>query len=387
MRKYLSKELEEYFVDLRHRFHSMPELAYEENQTSTLVCEELERMGIEYERGLAGTGVIARIGTDVSDQAIMLRADMDALPIDEETGLEYASKNPGVMHACGHDGHMTMLLAAASVLKNDPDLGGVVYLLFQPAEEGGAGAKKLIDDGLFDRYDIDRVFGLHNHPTEKYGRFMIKKGPIMASIDTWTVTVKGRSGHSSQPHRSINPIVVASHIVLAIKSISSLYIDPSSSHVVTVTKIEGGTTFNIIPDICIVHGSARCFDDGVRMAIRRRIEEISHSIAAGFGADVDVEYNGVYPVTSNSVVESARAAARKIGAEVSETHPPSMGSEDFSFFLQHTEGCYVWLGSEYSDGRDVFPLHSSRYDFNDDLIQLGASYWIELAKAELPPPQ
>ena len=265
---YFLKNEEEYFADLRRELHTVPELAYQEKRTSDIICSQLDRFGIEYERGIASTGIVAYIRRGFCGKSVALRADMDALPIEEKNSFAYVSKNSGIMHACGHDGHMVMLLAAAKKLSEDVEFDGTVYLLFQPAEEGGAGAKRMIEDGLFEKYTIDAVFGLHNHPTEKFGRFMIKKGPVMASIDTWTVTVRGRSGHSSQPHKSVNPIVVASHIALAIKSISSLDIDPSSSHVITVTKIDGGTTFNIIPDTCTIHGSVRCFDESVNTSMR-----------------------------------------------------------------------------------------------------------------------
>ncbi len=375
----------EYFISLRRELHKIPELAYDEHQTADRISKELDKIGVEHDRGIGGTGIVAWITKGDTDRAIALRADMDALPITEESGVEYLSKYPGKMHACGHDGHSVMLLAAAKVIKEKLNFDGTVYLIFQPAEEGGAGAKAMIDDGLFDRYSFDRIYGMHNRPSEPLGRFLIKKGPVMTSVDTWRIMVKGRSGHSSQPHRSINPIVVASHIVLAIKQISSLDIDPAEAHVVSVAKIESGIAFNIVPDICTIEGSIRAFNPEVQDRIEDRIRIIAEGIASSFGASAEVEYHRKYPPTINTITSPPLAAASEVsGAENIVTEfSSSMGSEDFSFFLHHKEGCYVWLGTKSDPKSETIPLHSSRYDFNDKALPIGAAYWAELAKEEL----
>ena len=377
----------EYYRMLRHELHAMPELGYEEHHTAERICRELERCGIPYERGIGGTGVVAWIDKGRAGRAVALRADMDALPITEETGLPYASKAPGRMHACGHDGHVTMLLAAAKALKESVAFDGRVVLIFQPAEEGGAGAKAMIEDGLFERFAVDAVYGLHTRPSEPFGTFLVKNGPVMSSVDTWSVTIQGRSGHSSQPHHAVNPILVASHLVQAIKEISATSVDPAQAHVITVATIEGGIAFNVIPDVCTIGGSVRAFSSEVQETVERRIRELSAAIAAGFGAHAEVRYEHRYPPTVNSRAETALAAARRcVGPEkIRRDFPSSMGSEDFSFFLREVPGCYVWLGSKKDPEAETIPLHSSRYDFNDELIPLGVCYWTSVVERELGP--
>ena len=381
----LSDSEREYFTKLRHELHRIPELGYSETQTSDRIAEELDRMGIAYDRGIGGTGIVAWITKGAGNRAIALRADMDALPIAEESGVAYPSEHPGVMHACGHDGHSVMLLAAAKVLQERMEFDGTVYLIFQPAEEGGAGAKAMIDDGLLERYPFERIYGMHNRPSEPLGTFLVKSGPVMTSVDTWQIVVRGRSGHSSQPHRAINPIVVASHIVLAIKEISSLDIDPAQAHVVSVAKVESGIAFNIVPDICTIEGSIRAFSETVQDRIEERIRTIARGIAESFGATAEVDYSRRYPPTINTHTEIARCAAERIsGAEQVRTDfPSSMGSEDFSFFLRERQGCYVWLGTQTDPNIEPIPLHSSRYDFEDAALPIGTAYWVEVVKEEL----
>ncbi len=373
-----------YFRKIRHRLHEIPELAFEEKKTGDLIAEELERYKIPYERGWAKTGIVGWIQKGSRTRSIALRADMDALAITEQNDLPYRSRHPGRMHACGHDGHIAMLLAAAKSLKEQIEFDGTVYLLFQPAEEGEGGAKTMIEEGLFETYPIDRIYALHNRPDEPLGTFLIKSGAVMSSVDTWKIEVRGKSAHSSQPQSGINPIVVASHIVLAIKGISALDIAPAQSHVVTVAKIESGTAFNIIPDNCTIEGSVRSYDETVQDTIESRLRSISEGIAKSFGARARLIYTRKYPPTCNSYIQSALEAARK-------TVPPhrvltrfssSFGSEDFSFFLQKKEGCYIWLGSK--EGETSIPLHASHYDFNDNLIETGARFWINLIREELP---
>jgi hippurate hydrolase len=375
----------EYYRNLRRELHSIPELGYEEHRTAERICRELERLEIPYERGIGGTGIVAWIEKGDSNRSIALRADMDALPVTEETGLPWASKHPGVMHACGHDGHVTMLLAAAERLKTSVEFSGKAVLIFQPAEEGGAGAKAMIDDGLFRRFPVERIYGLHTRPSEPFGTFLIKDGPVMSSVDTWSVTIRGRSGHSSQPHHAVNPILVASHLVQAIKEISATAIDPAQPHVITVATIEGGIAFNVIPDLCSIGGSVRAFSREVQETVERRIRELSRSLAEGFGARAEVEYSYRYPPTVNRCAATARKAARHCVApeRIREEFPSSMGSEDFSFYLRHVPGAYVWLGSKADPEAETVPLHSSRYDFNDELIPLGSCYWCALIEEEL----
>ena len=373
------------FTQLRHELHRIPELAYEEHRTADRIAGELTKLGIRHERGIGGTGIVAWIDKGRSDRAIALRADMDALPIVEESGVEYASEESGKMHACGHDGHSVMLLAAAKILQERTLFEGRVYLIFQPAEEGGAGAKAMIEDGLLKRYPFERIYGMHNRPSEPLGTFLIKPGAVMTSVDTWQIIVRGRSGHSSQPHRAINPIVVASHIVLAIKEISSLDIDPAEAHVVSVAKVESGIAFNIVPDTCTIEGSIRAFSETVQVRIEERIRTIAEGIAASFGARAEVIYQRRYPPTINTYTPAAMAAAEHtVGEENIRTDfPSSMGSEDFSFFLEEKEGCYVWLGTQTDSEAEVIPLHSAQYDFEDRAIPIGAAYWTALVKEEL----
>jgi hippurate hydrolase len=375
----------DYYRRLRRELHGIPELGYKEHKTADRICRELDTYGIPYRRGIGGTGIVAWIDKGTGGRSVALRADMDALPIPEETGLPWASKHPGVMHACGHDGHVTMLLAAARHLKESVDFEGRVLLIFQPAEEGGAGAKAMIEDGLFDDFPVDRIYGLHTRPSEPFGTFLIKEGPVMTSVDTWNVTIRGRSGHSSQPHNAVNPILVASHLVQAIKEISSTAIDPSQAHVITVATIESGVAFNVIPDTCKVGGSVRAFSPEVQRTVECRIRELSEAMSKAFGALAEVAYEYRYPPTVNSDASLAkRAALHCVAPEaIKERFPSSMGSEDFSFYLQKVPGCYVWLGSKNDPAAPTIPLHSCRYDFNDELIPLGVCYWVSLVREAL----
>ncbi len=371
-----------YFIELRHELHQIPELAYNEFKTAEVIKRELSKMGIEYVDKIGKSGIVATIKKGNLDRSIAIRADMDALPIKEENDLEYKSKHEGVMHACGHDGHMAILLAAISLIK-EIDFNGVVHFIFQPAEEGGAGAKAMIEDGLFERFKIDKIFALHNRPTEEFGKFFIREGVVTSIVDNWKIEIIGKSTHSSQPQNGINPIVVASHIILALKNISALNLSPQTPHVVSVAKINSGDAFNIIPDKTFIEGSIRAFDKETQLLIEQRIKDISKNIALAFGAKANIEYNYLYPATVNSDCKGAkRAAINVVGKENLVTeYPPSMGSEDFSFFLEKKKGCYIWLGSKKGD--KITPLHSSKYDFNDDLIEIGANFWKELVKEEL----
>jgi hippurate hydrolase len=374
----------EYYKTIRRELHQIPELGYQEFKTGSFIIKELERVGIEYEKGIAKTGIIAWLKKGTSNKSIALRADMDALPLTEVNSFDYKSTHQNSMHACGHDGHMVMLLGAIDYLKNHSDFDGTVYFIFQPAEEGQAGAKMMIEEGIFERYNIDKVFGLHNRPTGEFGKFFIKKGAVMSSIDTFKIKIAGKSSHSSMPHTSLNPIVIASHIILAIKSIGSLNIDPNSHSVISVTQISSGDAVNITPKDCTIGGSIRTYDKETQTTIRKRMQSIVESIAQSFDSKATLEYNKLYPATVNTDIDSSiESATKTVGKEgVVSDYISSFASEDFSFFLEQKRGSFVWLGTQKPNQRAI-PLHSQDYDFNDDAIAIGVKYWVNLVGVEL----
>jgi hippurate hydrolase len=374
----------EYYKNIRKKLHTIPEIGYQEQKTSALIIHELEKLGVEYEKNIAKTGIIAWIKKGSSDKAIALRADMDALPLEELNSFSHKSTHPNCTHACGHDGHITMLLGAIEQLKNYSKFDGTVYFIFQPAEEGGAGAKAMIDDGLFERYKIDKVFGLHNRPTGEFGKFYIKKGAVMSSIDTFKIEIAGKSSHSSMPHTSLNPIVIASHIILAIKSIGSLNIDPNSHSVISVTQISSGDAVNITPKDCTIEGSIRTYDRKTQETIKNRMASIVKSIAQSFDSSATLDYYNLYPATINTDIDSSIESATKTVGEqgVVTDYISSFASEDFSFFLEQRRGSFVWLGTQKPNS-EAIPLHSQDYDFNDDAIAIGINYWVNLVEVEL----
>ncbi len=379
------KKITPYYKNLRRQLHAMPEIGFKEYKTADFICKELERLGVEYRRNIGTTGIVAWVKNGVSKRAIALRSDMDALYIQEQNSFAYASKNRGLMHACGHDGHMAMLLGAIALIKEQiATLDGTVYFIFQPAEEGLGGAKAMIEDGLLRDFKIDKIFGIHNRPTEAYGKIFIKEGTMMASYDNYQIEVLGKSTHSSMPHTGKNPLVAAAHIVTALKSITSLDLNPNAKSVVTVASIHGGEADNIIPDNCIIRGSIRAFESEVQRDIEKRVKEIATHIAKGFGMEANIDYHTGYPATINSSIKSGlKAAEATVGKNnIVTDFQPSYGSEDFSYFLRERPGCYVWLGSGKQE-EPLMTLHSSLYDFNDDLIPVGIHYFYELAKAEL----
>jgi hippurate hydrolase len=374
----------EYYKNIRRKLHTIPEIGYQEQKTTALIIHELEKLGVEYEKNIAKTGIIAWIKKGSSDKAIALRADMDALPLEELNSFSHKSTHPNCTHACGHDGHITMLLGAIEQLKNYSKFDGTVYFIFQPAEEGGAGAKAMIDDGLFERYKIDKVFGLHNRPTGEFGKFYIKKGAVMSSIDTFKIEIAGKSSHSSMPHTSLNPIVIASHIILAIKSIGSLNIDPNSHSVISVTQISSGDAVNITPKDCTIEGSIRTYDRKTQETIKNRMASIVKSIAQSFDSSATLDYYNLYPATINTDIDSSIESATKTVGEqgVVTDYISSFASEDFSFFLEQKRGSFIWLGTQKPNS-EVIPLHSQDYDFNDDAIAIGINYWVNLVEVEL----
>ena len=372
----------------RRDIHAHPELAYEEHRTSDLVAAKLADWGIEVHRGLAETGVVGTLkGRGGSGRAIGLRADMDALPMPEANSFAHASKNPGTMHACGHDGHTAMLLGAARYLAETRNFDGVVRFIFQPAEEGKGGGLKMIEDGLFDRFDCEQVYGLHNWPEMPANTIAVHPGPVMAAADQFSITVRGHGGHAAMPHRGIDPVLVSAHIITAAQSLVSRGTDPADSAVVSVTWVEAGTTFNVIPDEAKLHGTVRTFAEPTRERIREQLARLVENVAAGFGATASLEYRPGYPATVNSEAEAklaAAIAAKVVGdANVTWAPNPSMGAEDFSYLLRERPGAYVWLGHGAHTGPGC-RLHNPHYDFNDEILTTGASYWATLVETILP---
>jgi len=368
----------------RHEIHRHPELAYQEQRTADLVVRQLEAAGIPYVRGLGRTGVVATIEGRAPGKRVGLRADMDALPLQEMNDFAHRSQHEGVMHACGHDGHTVMLLAAAEHLAAQRNFDGTVHCIFQPAEEGEAGAKAMMDDGLFERFPMDAVFGLHNWPWLPVGQMALRTGPVMASMDIFEATVKGRGGHAAQPHMAIDPIVVATAIVQAWQSIVSRNVDPLEAGVVSVTQIHAGHAWAVIPEEVVLRGTVRSFKPAVQALIEQRLQELGEGIAKAHGCSFAFRYERRFPATINTAAETdfaAGVAVDLLGADnILRDAAPSMGSEDFGWMLQVKEGNYAWLGT---GGETSCLLHNPRYDFNDDAIPLGASYWVQLARAYL----
>lgn len=369
-------------VALRRQIHQEPELAYEEHATSALVAERLASWGWEVHRGLGGTGVVGRMKLGSGQRRIGLRADMDALPLQEKTGLAWASKRIGRMHACGHDGHTATLLTAARHLAATQRFSGTVHLIFQPAEEGGAGAKRMMDDGLFKLFPCDAVFGLHNRPGLEVGKLAFRAGPAMASADRATVTITGTGGHGAYPHRTADPIVAAAGIVTALQSVVARNVNPLDTAVVSVGAFNSGEAFNIIPDQAVLKLSIRCLNPEVRVLLKKRITALIQAHAEGYGVHAEVSYDDGYPVLVNSAEETAYVvglARELIGeANVVVDPPPATGSEDFAFMLQELPGCYFHLGN--GAGPDACYLHNPGYDFNDRALGLGAAFWCLLAE-------
>lgn len=368
----------------RRHLHQIPELQYDVFETAKFIAEKLKSWGCdEVVTGIGRTGVVAVIhGKNGAGATIGLRADMDALPIVEETGLPYASKTSGKMHACGHDGHSAMLLGAAKHLAETRNFSGSVALIFQPAEEGGAGAKAMIDDGLMERFNISRVFGMHNLPGLELGEFAGCDGPIMAAADKFEITITGRGGHAALPHQTLDPILAGSQLVAALQSIVSRNTDPLASLVISVTKFHAGDAFNIIPQRAEICGTVRTLQAEMRDMAERRINETAAGIALASGVEISVDYQRYYPVTINHSRETelAMAVARNVAGQskVNAKFPPMMGAEDFSFMLESRPGAFIFMGNGNSAG-----LHHPKYNFNDEAIAHGVSYWVRLVETAL----
>jgi hippurate hydrolase len=375
-------------IAIRRQIHQHPELAYEESTTAGLVAERLARWGYEVHRGLGGTGVVGTLRAGTSPRRVGLRADMDALPIAETSGKPWSSKVFGKMHACGHDGHTAMLLAAARHLAATRRFDGTVHLVFQPAEEGQAGARRMLDDGFLDLFPCDAMFGMHNMPQQPAGKFVFLPGPMMASADRATITVRGKGGHGAMPHASVDPVVVGSSIVIALQSIVSRNVPPLDTAVVTVGAFHSGEAPNVIPDSAELRLTIRSFRPAIRDLLERRVTEIARAQAAVFGASVDIAYERGYPMVINDPAQTAfarRVALDWLGEDGLIPDPqPVTGSEDFAFFLERVPGCYFLIGNGTgSDGGCM--VHNPGYDFNDDCLATGASFWVKLAESFLRP--
>ena len=369
----------------RRELHSRPELAFQEKWTSDFVAEKLESFGLPIHRGLAGTGVVATLKNG-EGLSIGLRADMDALPLLEKNQFGHRSQNEGKMHACGHDGHTTMLLGAASVLAESPSFRGTVHFIFQPAEEGGGGGNVMVKEGLFEKFPVDAVYGMHNWPGMEPGEIGVHNGPVLAANDAFDLEIQGKGGHAAMPDLCIDPILAASQVVSALQSVVSRGINPVDSAVVTVTQIHAGDAYNVIPDSVKLCGSIRTFKKGVREKIISSMESVVKGVASGLGASAELRIKQGYPATINTAREAqkaASAAARVVGeTKVILDADPSTGSEDFAYMLQARPGCYIWLGNGNRDGGCM--LHNPHYDFNDEILPIGTSYWVSLVEQELP---
>ncbi len=390
----------------RRDIHAHPELAFEETRTADFVASQLESYGIEVTRGVGETGLVGTLKRGSSNKAIGLRADMDALPMDELNTFAHKSKCPGRMHGCGHDGHTVMLLAAARYLAQSRNFNGTVQFIFQPAEEAnaqGSGAKAMIADGLFERFPVDCVFALHNAPGLKAGAIATLSGPAMASMDLFDVTIKGHGTHGAVPESGVDPVVIAAAMISAWQTIVSRNVSPQQSTVISATTITAGNSWNVIPDSAVIRGSIRSLSPEIQKLVYERFHQLTHSIAEGFGATVDIDYRQEYPVTVNDEQQTAFACevAKSI---VGEDHlipdaPPVMGSEDFAAMLEVKPGCYLWVGnSDPADSQgetssnnllghltvnDPCMVHEPTYDFNDKIIPVGATLFVRLAEQYL----
>ncbi len=367
---------------LRRDLHAHPETAFEEQRTSDVVAAFLESLGIEVHRGLAATGVVGVLRSGSSDKTIGLRADMDALPIAEQNVFPHRSRHEGKMHACGHDGHTAMLLAAAEYLAATRAFDGTVYFIFQPAEEGEGGARVMIEQGLFERWPMQAVFGMHNWPGLAAGQFAIMPGPVMASADQFDIIVKGHGAHAAMPHQGADPVVAGAALVQALQSIVSRTLDPLDAAVLSLTRFHAGDVYNVIPDHALLGGTVRAFRSEVQDQVEAAMERTCNGIASGYGVQVNLDYRRGYPATINSAAEAElcrNVASTLVGGEnVRCDLRPSMGAEDFSYMLQQRPGCYVWLGNGLGEGGCM--LHNPHYDFNDDVLPIGASYWARLVE-------
>jgi amidohydrolase len=373
-------------AEWRHQIHAHPETAFEERETAGLVAELLQSFGLSVDRGIARTGVIGTLkGSVPSDRAIALRADMDALHIEEQNDFRYTSQDRGRMHACGHDGHTAMLLGAAKHLAETRNFAGTIYFIFQPAEENEGGARLMIEEGIFEKFPIEAVYGMHNWPELPEGQFAVQPGPMMAAFDIFEIEIKGRGAHAAMPHLAIDPVVTAAQVINGLQTIASRNVHPLEGAVVSVTQIHGGDTWNVIPETVLLRGTTRSFKPAVRDQIEPAIRRIAEGACSACGAAMSLRYERRYPPTINSPLETelaATAAASLVGDDnVRRDILPSMAAEDFACFLERKPGAYIWIGNGSAENRGM--LHSPHYDFNDAILPLGASYWVRLAESIL----
>ena len=373
----------------RRDIHAHPETAFEEKRTSDIVAEKLGGWGIEVHRGLATTGVVGTLkGSGDNGRAIGLRADMDALDIHELNDFDYRSRNDGKMHACGHDGHTAMLLGAAKYLSETRNFDGTVYFIFQPAEENEGGGRVMVEEGLFEKFPVESVYGMHNMPGLPLGTIAMRPGPAMAAFDIFEITVTGKGTHAAMPQHGIDPVVISAEIVTALQTISSRIIDPLDPVVVSVTQIHGGDTWNVIPQEVVLRGTARTFSKEARDRVEADIRRIAEGVTATHGATAGLRYERRYPAVVNTDTATdlaAEVAAEVVGVEKVETDwPPLMGSEDFAYMLEAKPGCYIWLGNGAEGEPGGCMVHNPSYDFNDEAAVIGASYWAKLVETALP---
>lgn len=378
----LDSRIERILPDLvawRRDLHAHPEIAFQEHRTSAFVADRLRSFGLDVHTGLAGTGVVGVLRGG-SGPTIGLRADMDALPIEEVPGRPWCSIYPGRMHACGHDGHTTMLLGAARLLAETPEAAGTLVFVFQPAEENEGGARVMIEQGLFDRFDVDAIYGMHNWPGLSCGTIAVHTGPVMAAFDTFEAVIEGRGSHAAMPDQGVDPITISSHLQTAWQAIISRTVSPLDPAVISITQMHAGDTWNVIPDKVVLRGTVRSFKPQVRDLLEAAMSKRAKMICGAFDANCSFAYTRRYPATINAqaAAEIACRAAEAAGTLASDL-PPSMGAEDFAFMLERRAGAYVWIGN--GSDRDGQNLHSPRYDFNDNVLPHGVRFWIRLAEA------
>lgn len=386
----LMHELVPKITAIRRDIHAHPELAFQEHRTSDIVAAHLRKIGVEVTRGLAGTGVVGKLTVGRNSRAIGLRADMDALPITELNTFDHRSQTAGCMHACGHDGHIAMLLGAAELLAasaHNHNFDGTVYLIFQPAEEHEGGGLRMVEEGLFDRFPMQTVFGLHNWPGLPAGQMSVMAGPVMAGADRFAITLTGQGGHAAMPHQAKDVVVAGAALVQALQTLVSRSTEPLEPAVLSVTRFHAGHADNVLADEALLGGTVRTFGSAQQSVMMQGMERICAGIGQTYDVDVDLVFERGYPPTINSSAEAdlcRAAASRVMGAEnVRGDLKPSMGAEDFAYLLRERPGCYVWLGSGAATPGAM--LHGSRFDFNDDIINLGIRYWVALVEQALPP--
>jgi len=380
-------DLHEQMVTWRHHLHQYPELSFKEKITSDYIASVLQSHDIEIHRGLAVTGIIATVHGQRDGNVIGLRADMDALPIQELNNFSYKSVHDGKMHACGHDGHSTMLLGAAIYLKENNDFSGTVHFIFQPAEEGGGGGRVMVEEGIFDKFPCQAVYGMHNFPGIAEGQFAVHETAVMAANETLNINIMGKGGHAAMPDKCIDPVVVGAQIISALQSVVARNVAPLNSAVVSITMVNAGTVSNVVPDDMQLTGSLRYFSKQVGDEVKEKIKNIVEGVSQSMGASATFESVPNYPATINTPKHAevcANAAAMVVGENnVLRNEQPTMGSEDFAFLLNASEGAYIWIGNGLvpeDSPKGGCMLHNTQYDFNDEILPIGASYWIQLVK-------